>query len=215
MADVPSSRLARSQKRLNIYNYTIEYRAGKLNGNADALSRMMDDDFEEAEEIEEPKESVIINAIHLKRQTSSIDQRDDANISWIKELKRNKSRRPKETEFANKERKSLYMQWDRLKIMNGILYREYKDQMDNAFYQYVVTLKQRELVLKNNHDAAMCGHMGCEKTTDRMTHKYYWYKMNNDIEKYCQECVICQKTKITNKNNKYNYNRFLQRDQVK
>jgi len=33
-------------------------------------------------------------------------------------------------------------------------------------------------------------------------HKFFWYKMFNDIEKYCQECVICQKTKITNKLNK-------------
>jgi hypothetical protein len=201
-ADVPSSRLARLQKRLNIYNYTIEYRAGKLNGNADALSRMVDDDFEEAEEIEAPQESIIINAIHLKRQLSNKDQREDANICWIIDLMRNQSKRPKETEFANKERKSFYMQWDRLKIMNKILYREYRDQMDNVFYQYVVPLKQREFILKNNHDAAMCGHMGCEKTTDRMTHKFYWYKMNNDIEKYCQECVICQKTKISNKYNK-------------
>jgi hypothetical protein len=58
------------------------------------------------------------------------------------------------------------MQWDRLRIMNDILYREYKDRMDNTFYQYVVPLKQRELVLKNNHDSAMCGHMGYEKTTE-------------------------------------------------
>jgi hypothetical protein len=138
----------------------------------------------------------------LKAQTSSKDQRENANISWIRDLMRNKAKKPKETEFANIERKSLYMQWDRLRIMNDILYREYKDRMDNTFYQYVVPLKQREFVLKNNHDAAMCGHMGYEKTTDRMTHKYFWYKMNKDIEKYCQECIICQQTKITNKYNK-------------
>ena len=36
---------------------------------------MVDDDFEEAEETEATKESIIINAIHLKAQTSSKDQR--------------------------------------------------------------------------------------------------------------------------------------------
>ena len=42
-ADVPAPRLARLQKRLNIYDYKIEYRAGALNGHADGLSRMMDE----------------------------------------------------------------------------------------------------------------------------------------------------------------------------
>lgn len=68
---------------------------------------MVNDDFEEAEETEAPKESIIINAIHLKAQTSSKDQREDANISWIRDLMRNKAKKPKETEFANIERKSF------------------------------------------------------------------------------------------------------------
>jgi hypothetical protein len=42
--DAPAPRLVRLQKRLNIYDFTIQYRPGKLNGGADALSRMFDDD---------------------------------------------------------------------------------------------------------------------------------------------------------------------------
>ena len=62
-ADVPVPRLARLQKRLNIYNHKIEYRPGKLNGNADALSRMVSEDNED--DIEEDS-TVFINAFHLK-----------------------------------------------------------------------------------------------------------------------------------------------------
>ena len=51
-ADVPSPRLARLQKRLNIYNYSIQYRPGKANGNADALSRLVEEDENEIDDHE-------------------------------------------------------------------------------------------------------------------------------------------------------------------
>ena len=49
-ADVPAPRLARLQKRLGIYTFNIEYRAGKKNGGADALSRMCDENSNDESE---------------------------------------------------------------------------------------------------------------------------------------------------------------------
>ena len=61
-ADVPAPRLARLQKRLNIYDYKIEYRAGALNGHADGLSRMMDEE-EMVDDVEVDKNSCILKTI--------------------------------------------------------------------------------------------------------------------------------------------------------
>ena len=200
-ADVPAPRLARLQKRLNIYNYTIEYRAGKLNGNADALSRMVDDSDES---ISLEKESIIINAIHLtnQRPKSNLDQNVDDDLKWIIDLLQQNKIRPNIIDFKNAERQSLYKQWDRLYILKNTLFREYIDAQDNVFYQYIVPKSQREFILQNNHDTAVCGHLGFEKTRDRITHKYYWFKQAENIKKYCQECIICQRAKISNKYNK-------------
>jgi hypothetical protein len=63
-ADVPAPRLARLQNRLKFYNYQIDYRSGKLNGNADALSRFVDSDCENTP-IEKDTD-IIFNAIRLK-----------------------------------------------------------------------------------------------------------------------------------------------------
>ena len=176
--DFPSPRLARLQRRLNIYNQVIEYRAGKNHGNADALSRMVDE--EEEDRIEQPEDTVI-NVIKLK-QNANNSQLVDMDLKWIMELLQANITRPMITEFENIERKSLYTQWNRLKITNKILFREYLDQYDRVLCQYVVPKNEREFVLKNSHDTICCGHLGYEKTRESIVHKYYWYKCARDIK---------------------------------
>ncbi len=62
-------------------------------------------------------------------------------------LQANKTR-PRITEFENIELKSLYTQWNRLKITNNMLFREYLDPYDRILCQYVVPKSERELMLK-------------------------------------------------------------------
>ena len=44
----------------------------------------------------------------------------------------------------------------------------------------------------------VCGHLGYQKTYNRIRPKYYWYRASDDIKKYVEECVECQKFKSTN-----------------
>ena len=176
-ADAPAPRLARLQKRLNIYNQTIEYRSGKLNGNADALSRMVDEN-EELEDNCEKEATVMINAMHLSNNKPNNDQTVDENLNWIIKLLRGNKERPNIKEFNNLEQKSLYKQWTRLKIFNNTLFREYINvENDSVHYQYVVPAKQREFILANSHDTVVCGHLGFQKTHDRIILKYYYRQM--------------------------------------
>jgi hypothetical protein len=199
--DAPAPRLARLQKRLNIYDFTIQYRPGKLNGGADALSRMFDDD-ESLIEVGEEDKTVVINAIHLKTNGHSKEQLGDEDINWIFQLKKTQKRRPIIENFRNKECESLYKQWDSLLILNNNLYREYMDALDVTHYQFVVPKSQRKLVLEKNHDSAVCGHLGFEKTRDRIMHRFYWYKYIEAIKGYVDSCEKCQINKSTNQYNK-------------
>jgi hypothetical protein len=198
-ADVPAPRLARLQKRLMLYDYKIEYRAGILNGNADGLSRMLDED-DIVDDIDDDK-TIFINAMHLRDANPKSDQTKDDNLKWIINLlKENTVRRPTLTTFANYEQRSLYKQWNRLKFFNNNLFREYIDKNDNdkIYYQYLVPASERDFILKNSHDSAVCGHLGYQKTYDRIMPKYYWYRASDDIKKYVEECIECQKFKSTN-----------------
>ena len=199
-ADVPSPRLARLQKRLNIYNYSIQYRPGKANGNADALSRLVEEDENEIDD-HETDATILINAMFLRDDDPKNDQLSDPNLNWFIELKRENINRPFIKDFENSECKSLYKQWHRFKLFNNKLFREFITEDDNIIYQYTVPSKERETIIKNNHDFTMCGHLGFQKTFDRITAKYYWYQQATQIKQYVEECQECQMNKHTNKYN--------------
>ena len=197
-SDVPAPRLARLQKRLGIYNYTLEYRPGKSHQNADALSRMCD---ENSNEVHETDSTLVINAMHVTNDCSNSEQLEDENLRWIIQLMKYHPARPSITDFANKECKSLYSQWHKLKIWKNRLYREYIDSQDQIWYQYVVPSNKRESLIKSFHDPPTCGHLGFKKTRDRMIIKYYWYNMERAIDNYVKSCIQCQTNKVTNKYN--------------
>ena len=157
------------------------------------------------EQLGEDKDNgdVIINTIQLKpQQHVNSNQTSDPDLAWIIELLHTYKTRPAITEFETAERRSLYKQWSRLKLIVNHLYREYMDAYDRVLCQYVVPKPDREFILKNSHDTLTCGHLGTEKTLERIVHKYYWYMLANDVKTYCQECINCQRFKTSNRYNK-------------
>ena len=48
----------------------------------------------------------------------------------------------------------------------------------------------RIFVVKQYHDQN--GHMGVQKTFDSIRQKYYWPNLFKEINKYVNECTICQ-----------------------
>ena len=91
----------------------------------------------------------------------------------------------------------LYQQlWHQLKLVEGIVCREYtpgptEDQKVVPIYP--ATLRQE--VLRRNHDAPSAGHLGPEKTLQRLRQEAYWVNMARDVTHYCEQCVTCQRTR--------------------
>ena len=75
---------------------------------------------------------------------------------------------PVVTEFANKERKSLFSQFNRLFMLNNNVFCEFIDDNDIIIYQYVVPKQQRSYLQAQCHDNLPTGHLGYEKTRDRI-----------------------------------------------
>ena len=44
------------------------------------------------------------------------------------------------------------------------------------------------------HDSVVSGHLGTEKTTNRILSDFYWPGVKGDVSPYCRSCEICQKT---------------------
>lgn len=199
-ADVPSPRLTRLHNRIISFDYEIKYRSGKLNTCADALSRIVNvsDDFIEELDINDEQE-IVINAIHLKPEHLNKQQLSDENIKFIfglKQLERSGKPKPVINDFNNETQRLLYKQWNRLFILNNNLYREFVNKTnDHVIYQYIVPKDQIKYILELCHDSKFAGHLGYEKTRDRIVDRFYWPNQLEDIKQYVKACQSCQRNK--------------------
>ena len=48
-------------------------------------------------------------------------------------------------------------------------------------------------VLSMAHEIPSAGHLGKEKTRQRILQRFYWLSLYKDVEEFCQTCVTCQK----------------------
>jgi len=53
----------------------------------------------------------------------------------------------------------------------------------------------RDKLLYEAHDAPLSGHLGRDKTCDRLTRVFYWPKMHHMVYEYCKTCLSCQAIK--------------------
>ncbi|CAG2207267.1 unnamed protein product [Mytilus edulis] len=61
--------------------------------------------------------------------------------------------------------------------------------------QYVLPSCCHLEVLKMLHNDPVSEHMGITRTTARVRHRFYWVGYQNFINRYCEQCVDCQKHK--------------------
>ena len=57
----------------------------------------------------------------------------------------------------------------------------------------VVPKQCRKTVLKLGHTIPLAGHLGKNKTQDRILQRFYWPTVYRDVAQYCKSCVACQK----------------------
>ena len=81
---------------------------------------------------------------------------------------------------------------------NNVYYRNWSPRdpgrKEFGVTQLVVPKKCRGLVLKLTPDIPWSGHLGIEKTKDRVLQNYYGPGFFKDVADYCRSCPECQKT---------------------
>lgn len=61
--------------------------------------------------------------------------------------------------------------------------------------QFIVPEHKKSDILIASHDSILSGHLGVEKTLQRISERYYWPKWETDVRDYIASCSICQTTK--------------------
>lgn len=192
------------------FDFDIKYKPGKCNGSADALSRKPG--MSEEEVIAALGVTVIPQSLRetLSKQISvdvaatdvSIEiipslshsllkksQLEDLDIvqlvKWVRE-KNYPSAKIQQT--LSKQTKQILRQWDRLKVCEGVLYRQVEIG-GLPVLQAVIPAKLRNMVLEYSHDRM--GHQGYERTEQILRSKCYWPNLAQDVRQWRDQCTRC------------------------
>ena len=207
---------------LAMYNFKIYYRPGKLNANADALSRIP---WETSEIIDhkvlEPyvvkaimmkryriswplEESVIVTAAHFfapdyAPQMSwgewQQEQKADENIAKVIDLiEKGELRKYHVRKNDNYEFRNYMKLQKYLVLEGGLLFRtvQLKHQV-KPIDQLVLPYKFRKRMVLACHDEM--GHLGMDRTLLVLQDKVYWPGMSKDIRNHIRTCDHCERFK--------------------
>ena len=91
-----------------------------------------------------------------------------------------------------------FQQW---RVEEGRLYRHRSDPLLDPVehpeekWRLVVPVEHRERVMQDAHCTPSSGHLGIEKTYDRVAREYYWKGVYHDVCTFVRECDSCQRYK--------------------
>ena len=162
------------------YSFIIKYVPGKDVGLADALSRLPNPENREDVKLDIRIEHVQFTSNKIKdiREATQNDPilnelKETIHSVWPEEVK---SLAPTLWEFWSYR--------DELSVVNGIILKGESVYIPDT---------HRQGVLENLHT----GHLGIVKTQLRASKDVFWPKINQDIEKMCKSCEVCQQYQNT------------------
>lgn len=76
-------------------------------------------------------------------------------------------------------------------VREGLLY--WKDRLVIPIEEALI-----QRILQEYHSSPIGGHAGITRTLARLKAQFYWPKMQEQVQEYVQNCVICQQAKVSN-----------------
>ena len=201
---------------LSNYQFSIEYRSGKLNQDADGLSRIRWPEALNIQHVSCNSVQALLSAStlpagcsealvmshkaiqdieglyigkHTSRDWARIHHRDPTISQVVQHL-----RGANVQNFQHNEAfQSLLREKDKLVIVKGVLYR--KRLCDNIIkFQLVLPEEYRKAALQGCHDQV--GHLGRDRTLELLRDRYFWPGMTKEASDYVAHCERCIRRKI-------------------
>ena len=194
------------------YNFTVQHVRGTDNSLADALSRIgygndekTDKDFADKECQTDQAVTASVRMVEdtgkSGEQTMDLKtwQQADRDTSKVMMWMTKEEHPPKPSDMPNLAQKALYREWlaGKLVIVDDIIRRRFElPGRRNCYLQVVVPQACAKRIFHELHEE-QC-HIRIQKTLHKIKVCYYWPRMTADVEKWCQECNICQRRQNRN-----------------
>jgi len=123
-----------------------------------------------------------------------MDQERDPEISVILLMKKMAGSQPSWNEVGalGSCSKELWAQWDRLEVIDGVLYRQFMP-LDGRprKKQLIVPKVRRDEFMRMSHEGQTGGHMGRRRTADQVQRRGYWPGWTLDVRLFVKNCSDC------------------------
>ena len=204
----PEGQVARWLEKLQQFEFQIVHRKGLRHTNADALSRLPCTQCGLIEEQDEEEDVLSVAALQLSGlNMEEIRKMQAENDEWkllMEARKANIQPVLKMQEGRSIEFRRLCQIWDQLALRDGVMYRKYFDHKNPSSFRYQLLVPQalRKRVLEETHDGFCGGHLGEEKSFQKLKLSYYWPGYWNSVRDWCRTCAACASRKTPAPKNK-------------
>ena len=127
-------------------------------------------------------------------------QMSDSNLRWLKQIILS-NKTIKEIPKMDKAdpntiiKRKLLKQLPNLQIKKDLIYFVDEDKFKNKRYRYLMPKNEVELTIKELHSKETAGHLGVDKTIEKIKQRFFWINLSRDVKKFIRECFDCQKAK--------------------
>lgn len=215
LSHLDTAKLGATEQRwvaeLSAFNYTIRYRSGRLNRNADSLSRQPPAEVCEGpssladgtvipvpiqqaarreEHLQAMQAAMAVFPFRTTDDMKALQETDPAISAFLPFWRAQKTPNAVAREGLPGPTKVLLRQWDKIVDVHGLLYRRiHRPDGGEEVHQLVLPDCLKEDVLRELHNGH--GHQGIERTTELIRQRCYWPGMGEDVKKWCQHCERC------------------------
>ena len=152
--------LSRWALAMQEFCFTIEYRKGSLNSNADALSRR-----EATQHISAATQIQVTEAKEELREA----QQADSNIRKVADALTRSNKQPTGKMWRHPPLSRYRQLWSQLTMEDGVVCRKYSPgPTRDIIIVPIIPLSLRQTILARNHDTPSAGHQGVERTVERV-----------------------------------------------